>query len=107
MKKYGVYAHLKESKMAPWFIREYDTLKDAVREAYRLARCYYRNTRYSDEFIVGNNTGITLNPLAFNECIRYSIDQCIIRDDVYKSMHVYWGNEIKHAFLIKRAYYER
>lgn len=84
--------------MAPWMIREYDTLKDAVREAYRLARCHFRNTTFSDEFIVANNTGITLNSPTANEVIRYSVVNCIICDNIFSWIHVYWG---KHSFSVK------
>lgn len=97
MKKYGVYSHVKGSNFAPMLIREFDMLKDAVREAYRLARCNYRNVTLVDEFIVGNNTGVVLNPLIFNERIRYVIEQGII----VRSIQGYWCNESKHNFLVK------
>lgn len=74
MKKYGIYAHVKGSNIVPVLIRESDTLKAAAREAYRLARCNYRKVNFAYEFIVGNNTGVTLNQFVFNEAVRYIID---------------------------------
>lgn len=87
--------------MSPWLIREFGTLKDANREAYRLARCYYGKSEVSVKVIVGNNTGITLNASEFNECIRYSIENCKVFDNIFSWIHVYWGNETQHSFSIR------
>lgn len=80
--------------MAPLLIREYDTLKDANKEAYRLARCGFRYTTFSEEFIVGNNTGITLNLSSFNECVRYSMFK-------YKEIACIGVFSKQNSFLIK------
>lgn len=101
MKKYGVYAYVEGSNNAPWLIREFDGLKDANREAYRLARYNFRNAVFSTEFIVGNNTGITLNLLEFNESIRYLTEHLKAFNDVFGWLYVCWENETRNSFLIK------
>lgn len=103
MKKYGVYAHVKGSNMSPWLIREFDVLKDANREAYRLARCDFRNALVSTTFIVGSNTGITLNLLEFNESVRYLIEHIVAFNDVFGWLYVCWESETRNSFLIKSA----
>lgn len=55
MKKYGVYVLHSGSKDGAWLMREYSELKDAVREAFRLARCRYHYTaeQLTDTFYCG------------------------------------------------------
>lgn len=99
MKKYAVYEHVEGNKRSPWLLREFDTLKDANREAYRLARCNFRNEEFSCEFIVGNNTGMTLNLSLFNEYIRYSIEHGAVFNDMFSWLRVYCWNKTR-KFLI-------
>lgn len=82
MKQYGVYAMCRGSKNGALLIREYNTLKDAVKEAYRLARCrYHYRAQLADSFIVASNTGITLNLTVGREYVRYVVERYIVFDD--------------------------
>lgn len=73
MKKYGVYAVCRGSKKMARLIRRYSTLKEAVREAFRLSRrCYHQPGTQENVFIVGDDTGITLS-LSGNKYIWYSV----------------------------------
>lgn len=104
MKKYGVYASHSGSKNGAWLIREYSELKDAVREALRLSRCRYnhRVTQATDTFIVGDNTGITLNLQIGREYVRYLVEQYILFDDMIGFISISGGcNGIKHEFITK------
>lgn len=104
MKKYGVYVSHSGSKNGAWLIREYSEFKDAVREAFRLSRCRYHHKviRLAETFIVGDNTGVTLNLQIGREYIRYSVEQYILFDDIIGFMHISGGcNGIKHEFITK------
>lgn len=100
MKKYGVYAAIEVGMNNAFLIREYCELKRAVKEAYRLSRFRYQDKKanFTTTFIVGNNTGISLNMLSFHEYIRYSVVKC---------MEVRWleisggQNAYQNAFLVK------
>ena len=104
MKKYGVYSACSGGKNGAWLIREYSTLKGAVIEAFRLSRYRYhhRSVQLTDTFIVADNTGITLNQKIAHEYLRYSIEQCIIFDDVIGFLEISGGQTgVKHTFLVK------
>lgn len=104
MKKYGVYAACSNGKNEAFLIREYSSLKDAVTEAFRLSRCRYhhRSVQLIDTFIAGDNTGITLNRKAAYEYIRYSVEHCIIFDDVFGFLEISGGQAgVRHTFLVK------
>ena len=103
MKKYGVYAAWSGSKNGAWLIREYNTLKDAVKEAYRLSRCKYHYTaQLMDIFIVASNTGITLNLTVGREYVRYFVERYIIFDDMIGFLEISGGQTgVKRTFMAK------
>lgn len=86
MKKYGVYVLHSGSKDGVWLMREYSELKDAVREAFRLARCRYHHIaeQLADIFIVGDNTGIVFDPNNGIEYITYCVDCFTVADNVVR-----------------------
>lgn len=63
MKKYCIYYTHSGSTNKAFLTRECSTLKEAVIEAFSLSRRRYRRSSsfFTDMFIVGDNTGITLN----------------------------------------------
>ena len=73
MKKYSVYCL--DNKSDKFFLsREFDTLKEAVKEAYRLARCSFHNRKYlndSVEFAVGINVGIKVSYYKYKALVRF------------------------------------
>lgn len=92
MKKYGVYTVCSGSKNGAWLIREYDRLKDAVKEAYRLSRCRYHYTaQLADIFIVASNTGITLNLTAGQEYVRYFVERYRVFDRTIAILEISGG----------------
>lgn len=104
MKKYGVYTACSNSKNGAWLIREYSSLKDAVIEAFRLSRCryHYISAQLTDNFIVADNVGITLNQKIAHEYVRYSVEHCIIFDDVIGFLEISGGQTgVRHTFLVK------
>lgn len=103
MKQYGVYVACSGSKNGALLIREYNALKDAVKEAYRLSRCrYHYRTQLADIFIVASNTGITLNLTTGREYVRYVVERYIVFDDTVGFLKISGGQiGIKHTFMVK------
>lgn len=103
VKQYGIYVSCSGSKNGAWLIREYNTLKDAVKEAYRLARCrYHYRTQLANTFIVASNTGITLNLTVGREYVRYFVERYIIFDDTIGFLEISGGQTgVKHTFIVK------
>lgn len=102
MKKYGVYVACIGSKNGARLIREYNTLKDAVKEAYRLSRCRYHYTaQLTDTFIVASNTGITLNNSG-QEYIRYFVERYRVFDRTIAILEIVGGvTGVKRTFTVK------
>lgn len=105
MKKYGVYAVCSGSKNGAWLIREYNTLKDAVKEAYRLSRCRYHYTaQLTDIFIAASNTGITLNLTAGQEYVRYFVERYRVFDRMIAILEISGGvTGVKCTFTVKEG----
>lgn len=103
MKKYGVYATCIGSKNGALLVREYRTLKDAIKEAYRLSRCrYHYRAQLADIFIVASNTGIALNLTVGQEYVRYFVKTYIVSDDTIGSIEILGGQTgIKRTFIVK------
>lgn len=102
MKKYGVY-RAKQNSDTALLIRECDTLKAAVKEAYRLSRCFYPlRANKIVNFIVGNNTGV-IKTENFEEVIRYSaICYTTISEHNLVWIVAYGGyNRVKRSYIIK------
>lgn len=104
-KKYGVYAECSGSKNGARSIRKYNTLKEAVKEAYRLSRRrYYYTTQLTDTFIVARNTGITLNLTAGQEYVRYSVMRYGIFDRTIVILEISGGvTGVKRKFTLKEG----
>lgn len=108
MKKYGVYVASKNPDAAV-LIRECDTLKAAVKEAYRLSRYFYSlRANKIVNFIVGNNTGV-IKTENFEEVIRYSaICYTTISEHNLVWIVRYGGyNRVKRSYIIRRKSYEK
>lgn len=105
MKKYGVYTACSGSKNDAWLIREYNTLKEAVKEAYRLSRCRYHYTaQLTDIFIVASNTGITLNLIAGQEYVRYFVERYRVFDRTIAILEISGGQTgVKRTFIVKEG----
>ena len=102
MKKYGVYVENKNTDIEV-LIRESDTLKAAVKEAYRLSRCFYPlRANKIVNFSVGNNTGV-IKTENFEEVIRYSaICYTTISERNLVWIVIYGGyNRVKRSYVIK------
>lgn len=100
MKKYGIYVAIERDVHNAFLIREYCALKDAVKEAYRLSRSRYQDKKvnFTTTFIVGNNTGISLNMFSFHEYIRYSVVKCM----EVRRLEISGGRKgYQTAFLVK------
>lgn len=104
-KKYGVYTACSGSKNGEWLIREYNTLKDAVKEAYRLSRCrYHYRAQLADAFIVASNTGVALNLTSGREYVRYFVERYIVFDSTIGFLEIYGGvTGVKRSFIVKEG----
>ena len=95
MKKYGVYA-CSYRNYTESLTRESSSLKDAVKDAYRLARCELHARKAEVEgiiaFSVGNNTGVEIEYDLYYEKCRFIVLHHGRADGIRKSWIVLFAN---------------
>lgn len=116
MKKYAVYSL--DNKSDNFFLsREFDTLTESVKEAYRMARYSFHNRKYANgsiEFAVGINVGVKVSYYKYKALIRFvQVNYFTISGDGVAWINMYngaeynstvkWGikNETIHGFSKK------
>ena len=101
MKKYAVYCL--DNKSDKFFLsREFDALKEAVKEAYRMARCAFYNQKYlndSIEFAAGINVGINVSYYKYKALVRFVKGTHITRGDRIAWINIYNGR--KYSSTVK------
>lgn len=84
MKKYAIYRSWNGGYANAVLIREANSIREACKEAYRLARCAYSCNQSRISLIVGINVGIQIDT-KFTELMRYNEESI---EEKYKNIYL-------------------